>query len=698
MNPPSSSSETLVDLLRCRARHSGGAPFLRFLTTGEVDGPVERRTFAQAHRAACRIAHQLRRVGLRPGDRAALLYAPSLEFVDAFLGCLLAGVVAVPLPPPDPSRLDRALRPLLHILTDCGASAVLSTTVLAGLAQASVPELGGALGGLPWVCTDAGVDGGGVGKDGELEGVFVDLGPGDLAFLQYTSGSTSAPKGVQISHRNLSSNGQMISQVMGTHPGALGICWLPLHHDMGLIGNVLQPLSSGCEVVLMSPLAFLERPLRWLEAVSRLRGGISGGPNFAYALATRRVRADPALAEGLDLSSWHTAYVGAEPVRLSTLAAFAETFAPYGFRKEALLPCYGLAEATLLVSGSHLGARSWDQAEARPAVAGDRGAAPADPVAQSGAAAPGVELAVVAVGSTRTVPDGVEGEVLVRSPSVTRGYWGRPRPLLGPVEGRGENWLRTGDLGFLRGGQLYTTGRLKDLIVVRGRNLHPQDIEQVVEALPGVRPGCVAAFPCDAPSGAEGVGVALELRRPLDGAPSPDTVAEVLAAVTRAAGVRPVAVYLLAPRTIYKTTSGKIQRRATRRALDARELVPLHTWTAPPPAADPTEAPVLVAATRWLARHAGVAPDQLDASSRLDAHGVDSVTRAELLAHLRTELGVELDHERVLAAESLAELAAAGRSVGPTPARARRLPPRSPGPVVLPELGWGANRFGGSAK
>jgi acyl-CoA synthetase (AMP-forming)/AMP-acid ligase II/acyl carrier protein len=725
MNPLSSSSETLVDLLRCRARHSGGAPFLRFLTTGEVDGPVERRTFAQAHRAACRIAHQLRRAGLRPGDRAALLYAPSLEFVDAFLGCLVAGVVAVPLPPPDPSRLDRALRPLLHILSDCGASAVLSTTVLAGIAQASVPELGGALGGLPWVCTDTDADGAGVGEDGALEGVVHAAKPDSLAFLQYTSGSTSAPKGVRISHRNLTANGQMISQVMGTHPGALGICWLPLHHDMGLIGNVLHPLSSGCEVVLMSPMAFLERPLRWLEAVSRLRGGISGGPNFAYALATRRVRADPRLAEGLDLSSWHTAYVGAEPVRMSTLAAFTETFAPYGFRKQALLPCYGLAEATLLVSGSHLGARSWDQAEARPAAAGERGAAPVDPVAQSGAAAPGVELAVVELGSTRTVAEGVEGEVVVRSPSVTQGYWGRPRPLLGPVDGRGEGWLRTGDLGFLRGGQLYTTGRLKDLIVVRGRNLHPQDIEQVVEALPGVRPGCVAAFPHVASSGAagpsgaggatreEGVGIALELRRPRGGAPHSDTqhsntqhsdtqhsntVAEVLAAVTRATGVRPVAVFLLSPRTICKTTSGKIQRRATRTALAAGELVPLHTWTAAPPAADPTEAPVLVAATRWLARHAGVAPDQLDASSRLDAHGVDSVTRAELLAHLRTELGVELDHERVFAAQSLAELAAAGPPVPPPLVRPSSLPPRSPGPVVLPRLGWGANRFGGSAK
>lgn len=701
MTPLPSSPETLVDLLRVRARHSGGAPFLRFLTTGEVDGPVERRTFAQAHGAACRIAHQLRRAGLRPGDRAALLYAPSLEFVDAFLGCLVAGVVAVPLPPPDPSRLDRALRPLLHILTDCGASAVLSTGPLAAIAQSSLPELGGALGGLPWVCTDALSDESGLDENDLQHDVFGGLGPDALAFLQYTSGSTSAPKGVRVSHRNLTSNGQMISQVMGTHPGALGICWLPLHHDLGLIGNALHPLSSGCEVVLMSPLAFLERPLRWLEAVSRLRGGIAGGPNFAYALATRRVRADPSLARGLDLSSWHTAYVAAEPVRMSTLAAFTETFAPYGFRREALLPCYGLAEATLLVSGSHLGARTWDEASGRPSETADDGAAPPAPVAQSGAAAPGVELAVVAPGSTRSVAEGVEGEVLVRSPSVTQGYWGHPRPLHSAVDGRGTGWLRTGDLGFLRGEQLYITGRLKDLIVVRGRNLHPQDLEQAVEALPGVRPGCVAAFSTVDATGAEGVGLALELRRPPAAAQQAAMVAEVVAVVTGAAGVRPVAVSLLRPRTICKTTSGKIQRRATRRALAEGELVALHTWTAsaaPADAADPTGAPVLAAARSWLARHTGLAPDQLDATSRLAAHGVDSVTRAELLAHLRTELGVELDHERVLAAESLGELAAAGPPLAPSPPQPPARQAGSPGPVVLPQLGWGANRFGGRAK
>ena len=692
MESPLPTTDTLVDQLLRRARHSRTAPFLRFLTTGDVDGPVEHRTFGDAATAAGRIATMLHRQGLRPGDRAALLYAPSLEFVDAFLGCLVAGVVAVPLPPPDPTNLDRALPPLLHILADCAASAVLSTSPLAHLARQTVPALTGPA--APrWICTDQAPD------DVQAERLHTPQ-PSDLAFLQYTSGSTSAPKGVRVSHHNLTTNGHMISKVMGTHPQALGICWLPLHHDLGLIGNALHPLASGCEVVLMSPLSFLERPLRWLEAVSRLRGGIAGGPNFAYALATRRVRARPSLANGLDLSSWHTAYVAAEPVRMSTLEAFTETFAPYGFRREALLPCYGLAEATLLVSGSHLGGRSWTASAAAPSHTADGSEAVAGPVAQCGEAAPGVELAVVSPGSSATVRDGAEGEVVVRSASVTEGYWGRDRPPHTRVDGRGDRWLRTGDLGFLRDGQLYVTGRIKDLIVVRGRNLHPQDLEQAVEGVPGVRPGCVAAFATAGPDGAEGVGIAVEVRAPRrgDGAA---VASEVAAAVGRSAGVRPVSVAVLAPRTICKTTSGKIQRTATARALAAGTLVPLFAWSAPAPAAAaPSPDPLLGVVARWLARQTGVPASRLSGSTRLDTFGIDSVTRTELLAHLRDRHGVELDPERLLAAETLHEVAAAaGPPVGTRPVVRPPAPPvPSTGAVVLPQLGWGSDRFGGSAK
>ncbi len=556
---------TWIDLLHWRAEHQPDPEALTFLD--DERSQVDRLTYAGLDRRARAIAARLQRV-VRPGDRALMLYAPGLDYVAAFFGCLYAGVIAVPAYPPRPRTFGR----LQTMVLDAQPAVVLSTQ---DLQEALTPLWAEAPGFpvLPWETTETLPDT--LAGDWRAPRIAGD----DLAFLQYTSGSTSAPRGVMVSHANLLHNSRMIYEAFDNAHGTSGVIWLPMYHDMGLIGGVLQPVYAGLPVTLMSPLAFLQRPFRWLQAISETQATASGGPNFAYDLCVRKIT--PEQRATLDLSRWDLAFTGAEPVRPETLARFTEAFAPCGFRPTAWFPCYGLAEATLYVSGVEkhraprllaVSATALEQRRVVPAAAGD---SDTHILVSCGKTDPDLALAIVDPDTlTRMDADGI-GEIWLSGPTVAHGYWNRPEDtdrtfharIAGEDDDRG--WLRTGDLGFTHEGELYIAGRIKDLIIIDGRNHYPQDIEETVEAAhPAIRPSATAAFAVDGPDGERLVIVAELEREHMPGRPGAISLAELTQLVRRAIAEQHAVqlhdLVLLKTGYIPKTTSGKIQRHACR--------------------------------------------------------------------------------------------------------------------------------------
>ncbi|MEU6256259.1 fatty acyl-AMP ligase [Streptomyces sp. NPDC047043] len=537
----------------------------RYLVTGDCDGEIQDISYGQLARRSQAIAAWLQERGLA-GSRAMLLYPPGLEFVPAFLGCLAAGVIAVPgVPPRGRSQNHRALIRMKRLIADADAKVILGGREVMGalgeLAQ-HLPEMDG----ITCVTTeDIPDDAAGSWRE---PGLTAD----SVAFLQYTSGSTSAPRGVMVTHGNLVDNERVVTERMGHTPDTIAeyghemyVSWLPVYHDMGLIGPVLNTVYLGVTATLFSPLHFLQQPQRWLSAVTRYRPHTSGAPNFAYELCLKN--ATPGLLGELDLSSWRVAFNGAEPVRAATLRRFSETFGAAGFRREALYPCYGLAEATLMVAGGPV--------DAAPTLldAGGSGAhAGAADAAAVGCGRPGPGLTVVIADpeGQEELPEGEVGEIRVGGASVAKGYWRNAlatrETFRATLTGREGRFLRTGDLGFLRNGELFVTGRLKDLIVIDGRNHYPQDLELSAElSHPALRPGCTAAFSVDGAAEGEQPVVVAEV--------APETAGEaekiadqVRSAIAEAHGLSARDVVLVHPGTIPKTSSGKIQRRATRAA------------------------------------------------------------------------------------------------------------------------------------
>ncbi len=646
---------TLVELLAERARQDPGRVAYRFLANGEEE--VESLSLGELDAGARRIAAELIGRGLA-GERVLLLYPPGLGFVQAFLACLYARAVAVPAYPP---QSERGLPRLVAMVRDAAPRGVLSPAGELSLARAR-DGARGELTGLEWVATDG------------LTGPVPAPGPGprpdDLAFLQYTSGSTSTPKGVMVTHANLMDNEAVIRRAFGMQASDVVVGWLPLYHDMGLIGNVIQPLYSGASCVLMSPVAFLQQPRRWLAAIDRYRGTVSGGPNFAYDLCLRRLA--PAARAGLDLSSWRVAFNGAEPIRAGTLAAFAAGFAPQGFRSRAFFPCYGLAEATLFVSGTGAGAGSHVlAAEGGPARV------------SSGAVAWGPEVRVVDPQTALPRAEGEEGEIWVRGGSVAAGYWGRPQASAATFGARladGDGpFLRTGDLGFLVAGELFVTGRSKDLLIVRGRNHHPQDVELTAErASAALRPGCGAAFAIEPEDGegAERVVLVFEVDRHSD-QPIEVVAQAVRAAVAEEHELRLAELVLIRASTLPKTSSGKVQRHACRELYRRGELAVVGASRAPqaeelaaPPAAQPLSPEELAslageALQPGLERHLAARlvslvgePPAGYLDLPLASLGLDSLAAVELQHRLELDLGAAPGLDEVLAGANVRELAA----------------------------------------
>ena len=510
----SPSVRTVVDLLRDAADRLPERDSYVFL-----DG--EGREIRTVNRAALELraralgAHLVEQ-GLS-GERALLVYPPGLEFLEAFYGCLFAGVVAVPVYPPDMNRFERSLAKLDAIHANARPAALLTTTEIAGMVGA-LNERSPVLAGARWLTTD------------DVPSTVAEawrpqaIDERSLAFLQYTSGSTSSPKGVMVSHANMLANWELQRVHMGIGPETTAVSWLPLYHDMGLLGAATQAIYSDGLAVLMEPHTFLRRPVTWLEALSRYKSGkiITAGPNFAYDLAVRKVSSEA--VSKLDLSCVTSALIAAEPIRAETVDRFAQHFGPAGFRRTSFFPAYGLAEATLIVTGARLTdgpiARSFD----REALTRGTAAFPTEGTGTSRTSlvSSGQRITddqtILIVGPETHVrcADRTIGEIWISGSSVACGYWENPSATRELFEARlttGEGpFLRTGDLGFLDDGELFLTGRIKDLVIIHGVNHAPQDLELTAErAHPAIRRGCSAAFSVPSAEGVEQLVIVAEV-------------------------------------------------------------------------------------------------------------------------------------------------------------------------------------------
>ncbi len=527
---PLRDAYTLADVLTQRAESSADRVGYCFVSETKQEQTL---TYAELDRRARALAAVVRRQNVA-GRPVPLLYHPGLDYIVAFFACVYAGVPAVPLYPP---RSPRMLPRFLSVIAASRASIVLTNGACLASVTQHLPASG-----LTVINTDLG--------HVEDERALPRIDAASVAMIQYTSGSTSEPRGVALTHANILFNSAAIGEHFEHHEEMSGVSWLPPYHDMGLIGGILQPMYAGFQVFLLSPTTFLHRPLFWLQLISRTGAWTSGGPNFAYEYCVER--SSPRQMEGLDLSSWGLAFCGAEPIRASTLRRFARAFEPCGFRASAFYPCYGLAEATLMVTGGR------SLAGARVREHDDR------TVVSSGRVIAGQQVAIVDPSTRRSLPDGEVGEIWVRGPSVAPGYWEQPVESAATFDAvladTGEDdYLRTGDLGFRADGELFVTGRVKELIIIAGRNFHPHDIEDAIaDAVPSLAVGGGAAFSID-DGGEERLVVVYEPhRRSQDEAEDVRRFAR--RAVSEAFGIALHELVLIRPGTLPRTSSGKPKR------------------------------------------------------------------------------------------------------------------------------------------
>jgi acyl-CoA synthetase (AMP-forming)/AMP-acid ligase II len=528
-------------------------------------------SYPDVERQSARFGGAMQAMGLQKGDRVALILPDNADFVFAFLGAVRAGIIPVPIyPPTGLGKLAGYLENTLHIVERCGAKVLVTSGEikrLLGTIQAKAS-------GLREVVAVEGMRE----MQEKLRPVKVSLD--DVCFLQFTSGSTARPKGVTLTHANLAANVHAIMPVgLSVTDGVdHGVSWLPLYHDMGLIGFVIAPVYHRNPITFMPPLLFLKRPARWLQAISQYRGSISFGPNFAYALAAKRIKDSE--IEGLDLSSWRVAGCGAEPIRADNLEAFAKRFGRIGFDPKAFVCCYGMAESTLAISFSELGRgvmtdtvdgdKLWSQGKAEPAA---QGSARAASVVQCGSRFEGHDIQVFApddLESARPLPEREVGELRICGPSVMSGYWNDAEVTQRTFAGK---YLRTGDLGYLANGKVFICGRSKEVVIVNGRNYYPQDIEWEASQVEGVRKGNVICFGTMKGEGdREKVVIALETSV-TDAAQKKHIESEVRRAVQQTVGLTVDDVVPVAPGVLPKTSSGKLQRAKTRELYESGELV-----------------------------------------------------------------------------------------------------------------------------
>ena len=558
---------SMVDLLAHRAREQGGDRAFVFVSDqGEEESVL---TFGGLLERATALANRLRQSGAT-GDRALLLFPAGLEFIVAYFGCLLAGVIAVPMMLPRRNARDDSA----NIVRNCAPRFVLANRTVRETRPDIVERFAHA--GLEWVVPDPA-------WNASTPEHLPERARADIAFLQYTSGSTSEPKGVMVTHGNLLDNLEMIRLALGNTRQSNYVSWVPLYHDMGLILNVLQTIYLGSLCVLLAPVTFMQRPWIWLRSIDKYRAEVAGGPNFAFDLCVQRYRAEQ--VKDLDLSCWKLAFNAAEPVRADTIDRFSEKFAAHGFDPRAVHPLYGMAEATVLVSSGRRGSGPVMRRVDRAALQAQRIAAPVvgqhdQRLVGCGRNIAGQHLAVVDPETRRRLGTDCIGEIWVHGSHVCQGYWQNEdatrAAFRGCIEGEDATaWLRTGDLGFVdANGELFITGRIKDVIIVRGNNHYPQDIENTVQdAHPALRRHCGAAFSVIAPDQRERVVFVQELerthRRTAEVEGIKDSIRE---AVVTEHDLALDEIILIWPGTIPKTTSGKIQRSMVRKLWLAGEL------------------------------------------------------------------------------------------------------------------------------
>jgi len=658
---------TLVELLQMHASAQPDKVVFRFLADGEADD-FQSLTYGELDRRARAIAAELQQVG-QPGDRALMLYHSGLDFLSAFFACLYAKRIAVPAYPP---RKNRKISRIQSIVEDCRPSVVMSASHVKRIAEPLFEDTFN--GGwqqqqgleMAWLVSDEVMDA----RADDYQALTIE--PETITFLQYTSGSTGNPKGVMVSHDNLIYNERMINAVLNMQSSDTMISWLPLFHDMGLIGAALQPLFCGADAVLMPPAAFLQRPHRWLQAISDFKGTITVAPNFAYELCTNQISDEQ--REKLDLSSLRMAMSGAEPVRQDTMERFTERFTEKGFSYNVFSPTYGMAETTLLVSGSHDHTPPLCQTVDAEALLNNR-AEPVDHSDKPTNTLVGVgvtdwleqEVLIVDPESRQVLEEGHVGEIWVAGRLVAEGYWNRPELTeeifaARTADGRGP-FLRTGDLGCFLGKELVITGRAKDVIIVRGMNHYPQDIEfSVCQSHEALKPDCTAVFTLDAGQGEQLI-VVQEVERSKRMSMDTDEVfTSIRQAVSELHELQVSAIVLLKPGRILKTSSGKIQRSACRQAFLEGDLDPIAEWRAndlktdnlegggaenrlpPVPPVDIQQASIEQWIVDWVAYKLDLADTTiLDPAASFTSYGMDSVDAVQLVGALEGWLELSLD-------------------------------------------------------
>ncbi|MEO7359695.1 MAG: aminotransferase class I/II-fold pyridoxal phosphate-dependent enzyme, partial [Gemmatimonadaceae bacterium] len=644
--------QTFVDVLEYRARQQSTQVAFRYL---QGDG-VEKIsiTYAALQQRARAVAVQLSQQ-IVTGDRVMILVPPGLDYIAAYFGCLYAGAIAVPAYPPNPRRADPRVA---RMVADCGARvAVVSSALMARMDDwlKHSPELRA----LTWLDVD------GLQYGDASAWRSPDITSASLAMLQYTSGSTGDPRGVMITHANLLHNSAIIHRVNAHREDDCVVFWLPPFHDMGLIGGVLQPIYAGLPTVLMGPATFLQRPLLWLEAISRYRATSSGAPNFAYALCVDRI--SPEERAALDLSSWRTSFNGAEPIHAETIARFLEAFAPSGLRNDVILPCYGLAEATLLVSGNSTrevprtivaDRTRLESGELRLLSSRHDGA-----VSLVASGKPALEQQVVIVDPDTCVAcdTGAVGEIWLSGGSVASGYWNQREATAATfhatLPGSSQTYLRTGDLGVMVNGELVVTGRIKDLVILDGRNYYPHDVEVVAERChANLRPGYTAAFSVT-DTWRERLVLVAEVARSHKPTDENTIFQSLRSELANAIGIVPEEIVLIAAHTIPRTSSGKIQRRACRQAYLDGSLEVVGRWRARGSDVVPATKAMAAFLMDWVVDEFQIDPSHLHMHTSLRDVGLDSLGATRLLVALESRLGRRVDQTQLWEQPDIGSLA-----------------------------------------